>query len=171
MSEEHGNLIKSPKQLIVMVFASFFVPLIIILLLMVFVGSGKNKGTGADAASEATNDLIKPVAMLDFKDANGPKVYKSGEEIYKSICASCHGTGAAGAPMYGNAGAWAARIGKGYDGLLASALKGKNAMPARGGTSPDDVSDFEIGRAIVYMVNASGGKLADPKEPAPEPAK
>ncbi|MEY4120406.1 MAG: hypothetical protein RLZZ472_796, partial [Pseudomonadota bacterium] len=27
MSEEHGNLIKSPKQLIVMVFASFFVPL------------------------------------------------------------------------------------------------------------------------------------------------
>lgn len=167
MSEEHGNLIKSPKQLILMVFASFFVPLIIILLLMTYVGSGKNKGAGNDGAAEATNNLIKPVAQLDFKDASGPKVFKTGEEIYKSVCASCHATGAAGAPAYGNAGAWGPRAAKGYDGLLSSALKGKGAMPARGGTAPDDVSDFEIGRAIVYMVNASGGKFAEPKEPAP----
>jgi hypothetical protein len=48
-------------------------------------------------------------------------------------------------------------------------IKGKNAMPARGGASPDDVSDFEIGRAVVYMANAAGGKLSEPKEP--EPAK
>lgn len=168
MSEEHGNLIKNPKQLILMVFASFFVPLIIILLLMTYVGNGKSKGAGTEAAAESANNLIKPVATLDFKDASGPKVYKTGEEIYKGVCVSCHGTGAAGSPAFGNAGAWGPRASKGYDALLSSALKGKGAMPARGGAAPDDVSDFEIGRAIVYMVNGSGGKFAEPKEPAPE---
>lgn len=50
-----------------MVFASFFVPLIIILLLMVFVNNGKR--TDADASAE---QLIKPVAQLNFKDASAP---------------------------------------------------------------------------------------------------
>ena len=71
MSEEHGNLIKSPKQLIVMVFASFFVPLIVIAFLMTYVGSGKKTGASAEAAAEAANNLIKPVALLDFKDEIG----------------------------------------------------------------------------------------------------
>jgi hypothetical protein len=65
MSNEHGNLIKSPKQLIIMVFASFFVPLIIILLLMVFVNNGKRVDSSASA-----EELIKPVAQLNLKDAN-----------------------------------------------------------------------------------------------------
>jgi hypothetical protein len=67
MSEEHGNLIKSPKQLIIMVFASFFVPLIIILLLMVFVNNGKRSDSAASA-----DELIKPVGQLNFKDAAEP---------------------------------------------------------------------------------------------------
>ncbi|WP_251368032.1 hypothetical protein [Polynucleobacter asymbioticus] len=67
MSEAHGSLIKSPKQLIIMVFASFFVPLIIILLLMVFVNNGKRMDSEASA-----EQLIKPVAQLNFKDANPP---------------------------------------------------------------------------------------------------
>jgi len=67
MSEAHGSLIKSPKQLIIMVFASFFVPLIIILLLMVFVNNGKRIDSEASA-----EQLIKPVAQLNFKDANPP---------------------------------------------------------------------------------------------------
>ena len=67
MSNEHGRLIKSPKQLIIMVFASFFVPLIIILLLMVFVNNGKR----ADSAASA-DQIIKPVAQLNFKDASEP---------------------------------------------------------------------------------------------------
>ena len=67
MSNEHGNLIKSPKQLIIMVFASFFVPLIVILLLMVFVNNGKRGET-----SETTEQLIKPVAQLNVQDASAP---------------------------------------------------------------------------------------------------
>ena len=65
MSSEHGNLIKSPKQLIIMVFASFFVPLIVILLLMVFVNNGKR---GESTAT--TEQLIKPVAQLNIQDAS-----------------------------------------------------------------------------------------------------
>jgi hypothetical protein len=63
MSEAHGSLIKSPKQLIIMVFASFFVPLVIILLLMVYVNNGKRSDSEASA-----EQLIKPVAQLNIKD-------------------------------------------------------------------------------------------------------
>jgi hypothetical protein len=35
-------------------------------------------------------------------------------------------------------------------------------MGAQGG---GDFEDTEIGRAVVYMANASGGKLAEPKAP------
>ena len=161
MSNEHGNLIKTPKQLITMVFVSFFVPLIIILLLMVFVNNGKRGDSSA-----MTDELIKPVAQLNFKDASAPRVMQTGEQVYKAVCSSCHASGAAGAPKFGDAGAWASRLGKGYDGLLTSVLKGKGAMPARGGANPTDVSDYELGRAVVYLVNSAGGKLPEPKEPA-----
>jgi cytochrome c5 len=161
MSEEHGNLIKSPKQLAIVVFASFFIPLIVIALLMVYVGNGKTKGADADAA----NKLIKPVAMLDFKDASGPKVFKTGEEVYKLACASCHASGAAGAPKFGDVGGWSARLGRGYDGLLTALIKGKGAMPARGGASPSDISDYELGRAVVYLAGSAGGKFPEPKAP------
>ena len=67
MSEAHGSLIKSPKQLIIMVFASFFVPLIIILLLMVYVNNGKRSDPEASA-----EQLIKPVAQLNVKDVAEP---------------------------------------------------------------------------------------------------
>ena len=160
MSEAHGSLIKSPKQLIIMVFLSFFVPLIVILLLMVFVNNGKR----TDAAASA-EQLIKPVAQLNFKDASAPRQLQTGEQVYKTVCSSCHASGAAGAPKFGDAAAWAPRLGKGYDGLLTSVLKGKGAMPARGGASPADVSDYELGRAVVYLANSAGGKLPEPKAP------
>jgi cytochrome c5 len=145
-----------------MVFASFFVPLIIILLLMVFVNNGKRGDS-----SETSEQLIKPVGQLNFKDASAPREPQTGEQVYKAVCASCHVSGAAGAPKFGDTGAWTARLGKGYDGLLTSVLKGKGAMPARGGASPADVSDYELGRAVVYLANSAGGKLAEPKAPAP----
>jgi len=162
MSEEHGNLIKSPNQLIIMVFASFFVPLIIILLLMVFVNNGKRSDPSASA-----DQLIKPVAQLNFKDASTPKELQTGEQVYKAVCSSCHVSGAAGAPKFGDASAWGPRLGKGYDALLTSVIKGKGAMPARGGASPTDISDYELGRAVVYLANSAGGKFPEPKAPVP----
>jgi hypothetical protein len=78
MSNEHGNLIKSPKQLIITVFASFFVPLIIILLLMVFVNNGR-RGDSTGTAEQ----LIKPVGQLNFKDASAPSEPQAGEKATK----------------------------------------------------------------------------------------
>ena len=46
--------------------------------------------------------------------------------------------------------------------MLHTALTGKGAMPARGGTSPDDYSDFEIARAVAYMANNSGASFPEP---------
>lgn len=127
---------------------------------MVFVNNGKRGDSSASA-----EQLIKPVAQLNFKDASTPKELQTGEQVYKAFCTACHASGAAGAPKFGDASAWAARLGKGYDGLLASVLKGKGAMPARGGAAPADVSDYELGRAVVYLANSAGGKLPEPKEP------
>jgi cytochrome c5 len=166
MSDEHGTLIKNPKQMIIVVFASFFVPLIIILLLMVYVNNGKRGDT-----TSRTELLIKPVAQLNFKDASAPRAMQTGEQVYKAVCSSCHAAGAAGAPKFGDTSVWAPRIAKGYDNLLTSVIKGKNAMPARGGSNPANVSDYELGRSVVYMANAAGGKLPEPMEPTPAPAK
>jgi cytochrome c5 len=170
MSEQHGSMIKSPQQLITMVFAAFFVPLVVILLLLTYADSNVKKTSVQE--SEQVAKIIKPVANLQFVDSKAPKVYKTGEVTYKNVCASCHGTGAAGAPMYENKGQWAARISHGYDYLVHNAIVGKNAMPARGGLSPDDGgSDYEIALAVAYMANGSGAKFAEPKAPEPaEPA-
>ena len=96
--------------------------------------------------------------MVEIRDAN--RQLKSGEEVYKGQCTACHAAGAAGAPKFGDLAAWAPRIKTGYDALLTSALKGKGAMGAQGG---GDLEDLEIGRAVVYMSNAAGGKLEEPK--------
>jgi cytochrome c5 len=165
---EHESAIKTPKQLIAAVFASFAVPILLIVLLVQFVTSDKLTGAGSQSqAPDAIASRIRPVADEGYtlKDANAPKVLQSGEAIYTSTCSACHGTGAAGAPKMGDNAGWAARIANGYEALLKSALAGKGAMPAKGGNA--DLDDMEIGRAIVHMVNASGGKF---KEPEAKPA-
>ncbi len=165
---EHESAIKTPKQLIAAVFASFAVPIILIILLVQFVTSDKLSGAGSQSQSpDAVAARIRPVAAEDYslKDANAPKVLQTGEAVYTASCAACHGTGAAGAPKMGDAAGWGSRIAAGYEGLLKSAIAGKGGMPAKGGNP--DLDDVEIGRAIVHMVNASGGKF---KEPEVKPA-
>ncbi|NHH82648.1 c-type cytochrome [Burkholderia gladioli] len=169
MSEapHHEAPIKTPGQLIAVIVASFAIPIVIIILFATYANHVFRTGAGTDSLSDAAVAArIAPLAQVDVKDANAPRSYKSGEEIYKAVCVTCHASGAAGAPKFGNAGDWAPRIAQGYDTLLHVALTGKGAMPARGGTSPDDVSDFEIARAVVYMANNSGAKFADPVQPA-----
>ncbi|WP_316865459.1 c-type cytochrome, partial [Ralstonia mannitolilytica] len=165
--DEHEPLIKTPKQLIITVIAAFAVPILVIILLANYVGLGVKEGAGSSGMSEeAVNDRIKPVAHLELKDPNAPRVYKTGEQLYKEVCATCHAAGVAGAPKFGDAASWGPRLSQGLEGLTKVALAGKGGMPARGGTSPDDVSDYEIERAIVYMANSAGGKLQEPPAPA-----
>jgi cytochrome c5 len=55
----------------------------------------------------------------------------------------------AGAPKIGDKAAWAPRLTQGVDGLVASVVKGKNAMPPRGGTT---ATDAEIKTVVTWMV-------------------
>lgn len=169
-NDHHESPIKTPKQLIAVVIAAFLIPIIIIVLLVNFVGHGSLEGAGSTQTAEAVNNRIAPVASLEIKDPNAPRVYKTGEQVYKEVCAACHATGAAGAPKYGTAADWSARIGQGFNGLLNAVLHGKGAMPPRAGTSPDDLSDYELGRAVVYMADAGGAKFPEPPAPAPAAA-
>jgi len=75
-----------------------------------------------------------------------------GKGTYEKICSVCHGTGVAGAPKFGDKAAWAPRIATGADALHNSALKGKNAMPPKGGMV--DLPDGDVVAAVDYMVKA-----------------
>ena len=89
-----------------------------------------------------------------------------GKAIYDSTCVGCHSTGAAGAPKLGDVAAWAPRIKLGTTALVASAIKGKGVMPARGGNLK--LSDAELQSAVNYMLGQSGGS---DKAAATAPAK
>ncbi|RYE80509.1 MAG: cytochrome c5 family protein, partial [Oxalobacteraceae bacterium] len=161
MSDAHNeqqSLIKTPKQLIVAVAGFFLVIVIGIILLVTFVTNTHLQGAGSEQTAQAISARIRPVADEGFtlKDANAPKVLQSGQAIYTAVCAACHGSGAAGAPKLGDAGAWAARIKQGYDTLVQHAVQGIRLMPAKGGNP--DLDDIEVARAVVYMSNEAGAK-------------
>ncbi|HKR41626.1 MAG TPA: c-type cytochrome [Paraburkholderia sp.] len=169
MSEApHGAPIKTPGQLIAAVIAGFAVPIVIIILLVYYVDNTTRTGAGTDELStQQVAARIAPVAQVNVRDANAPRVYKTGEQVFQAVCSACHASGAAGAPKFGNSGDWAPRIAQGFDTLWKTALTGKGAMPPRGGTSPDDYSDYEIGLAVAYMANHAGANFQDPPKPAP----
>ena len=128
-----------------------------------YAGSGYNMNS--PAAQMAANRRLQKVGdvSLQITDAGGGAP-KTGEEAYKAVCAACHGTGAAGAPKFGDAAEWGPRIAQGESVLLKHALEGfkgsKGVMPPKGGSS---LSDDEVHRAMVYMANAGGAKFAEPK--------
>lgn len=72
-------------------------------------------------------------------------------EKYNRSCAMCHNVGAAGAPMSHDEAAWAPRMEKGMDALVASVKNGLNAMPPTGLCA--DCSDEEYQELITYMAS------------------
>lgn len=89
------------------------------------------------------------ISVLSASADGGPR---DGASIYKAVCHTCHEAGLVGAPKFGNAGDWAARIAKGKDTLYHNAINGFNAMPAKGGA---DILDEEVQNAVDYMVENS----------------
>lgn len=171
--EAHTGPIKTPKQLLVTVFFAFFIPVFIIIALVSYVTSENKPAGSTDIESYALGGLtaqdmdrgvaerIRKIGTVEIRDANRP--LKTGEEVFKAQCTTCHSTGAAGAPKFGDAGAWANRIKSGFAALVNSALHGKGAMPAQGG---GDFEDVEVARAVAYMANAGGAKFAEPQRTA-----
>ena len=163
--EDHTGPIKTPKQLLLAVFYFFVVPVFIIIALVYYVVSGAKPAAGTVDMEKTVVQRLQKVGTVEIRDAN--RELKNGKAVYDAQCTTCHTAGVAGAPKMGDAALWAPRIATGYAALLNSALKGKGAMAAQGG---GDFEDLEIGRAVVYMANASGGKLDEPKAAAPAAA-
>lgn len=163
--ESHTGPIKTPAQLLWTSFFFFVAPVFIIIGLVYFVTSGDKPAAGAVDPELATAMRIQRIGSVELRDANRP--LQAGDAVYKAQCAACHDAGLAGAPKFGDVGAWAARVATGYDALLTAVLQGKGAMGAQSGGA---FSDVELGRAVVHLINASGGKFAEPAAPEAEAA-
>ena len=171
--EKHASLIKTPRQLIVVVLLAFVIPVIGIVMIASFATGGLKVDSSSSAASEAAvAQRLKPVgevvigevppelagaagavkpamgAPVKMAAAGGPG---AGKKLYDTVCMACHAAGIAGAPKTGDKAAWKPRIATGKDALYNSALHGKNTMPAKGGLA--SAPDADVKAAVDYMVS------------------
>lgn len=148
---EHRAPSASPRAL------RFALPAVTVVAASLLAGCGKSGNT---VDPEVTASLIQPVAKVELKVVTIPPGSRTGEQIYKSICASCHDAGSLGAPKTGDAAAWKPRLALGHAGLTESAIKGKGSMPARGGGA--DLTDTEVKRAVAFLANKAGAGYTEP---------
>ena len=102
---------------------------------------------------------LQPVISLDemrssmtVASAAADTANKSPDQLYQGACLACHSTGAAGAPKIGDAAAWKARLAKGLDALVSSAINGIGAMPPRGGSQ---FNDDQVRATVEYILSES----------------
>ncbi len=169
-TEEHSSAIKTPKQLITILLLAIVFPIAIVVLLAQYATGGISVIKNDPALSdESVAKRLQPVGKLVFAsdllqtDADlgaalataAPTVAVSSADriqaVYTASCAACHVSGAAGAPKQGDKLAWAPRIKNGNATLYNSAIKGKNAMPAKGGNA--SLSDDDVKAVVDYMVS------------------
>src|SRR3989304_8614170 len=101
------------------------------------------------------------VALLALAQAGfAQAAERSGKDVVEAVCAGCHAAGTGGAPKTAARRARPARASQGLTSLTQHALTGIRGMPSHGGKL--DLTDLEIGRAVAYMVNQSGGKWKEP---------
>ena len=103
----------------------------------------------ASAATAATSSQGAPVAAAPANASAKP----DGAKIYAASCNACHAAGVAGAPKFGDKVAWAPRIAQGINALTASVIKGKGAMPPKGGQATATEADLRA--AVEHMVAAA----------------
>ena len=76
-----------------------------------------------------------------------------GKAVYEANCTACHAAGIAGAPKAGDKAAWAPRLKTGMDALYATSLKGKGAMPPKGGNL--SLADADVKAAVDYLAGTA----------------
>jgi cytochrome c5 len=104
------------------------------------------------AAAPATSAPAAKAAGAAAPGAPSPDLAR-GQQIYRQACAFCHDKGVAGAPKTGDAAAWSPRLAQGMDTLYTVSLRGKGAMPAKGGNP--SLADADVKAAVDYMVAQS----------------
>ena len=141
----------------VIIIAALVVFMIIIIIAANWLSNGSTNIQDDPMVQGAIEDRIAPICRVNTGGiapvaaaAAGPV---DGKAIYEQACFACHGTGAAGAPKFGDSSAWSARIGQGIDTLNDHALNGFKGMPPRGGRA--DLDDDSVKAAVQYMVDGS----------------
>ncbi len=107
---------------------------------------------GKPAAAPATSAPAAKAVDATVPGTPAPDL-AHGRQIYRQACAFCHDKGVAGAPKTGDAAAWSPRLAQGMDALYAAALRGKGAMPAKGGNP--SLADADVKAAVDYVVAQS----------------
>src|SRR5690625_5221577 len=162
-NDDQLGTVKHPLRIFLTAIFGFLIPIGALILVLEYATNEFRQGsTTRKLDHEAVVERIQPVAHVAFEPTEEDAELKTGEEVYKMTCATCHADGVAGAPKYGDEGEWAPYIETGYETLLEVALHGKGAMPAKGGNTSLD--DLEVERAMVYMANAGGASFPEPGE-------
>jgi cytochrome c5 len=160
--DSHSSFIQTPQQLIVVVLLAFIVPVVGIILIVHLVTAGRDPDPAA-LKPEAVAQRIQPVGRVEFGAGGGAAAgSRTGEQIVQATCATCHQAGVANAPKLGDKAAWAEHIKHGLKDMVATAIKGKGAMPPKGGDA--SLTDEEITRAVVYMANQAGANFKQPAQ-------
>jgi len=111
--------------------------------------AGATAATGAAPATTAPAPAA-PTQVAAVAPATTHAAAGATPAVYTAACQVCHAAGVAGAPKIGDKAAWAPRIAQGVDTLVGSVVKGKGAMPPRGGST---ASDAEIKTVVDWMVS------------------
>lgn len=95
--------------------------------------------------------ITDAAALMKVSAPVAARAPMTGAEVAAKVCAACHNAGVLNAPKTGVAADWAGR--GSLAALVASAIKGKNAMPARGGDP--SLSDAEVKAAVEVLLKGS----------------
>ena len=166
---EHPSPIKNVKQLIVVVVLAFVVPIALCVVLAQLATRGGDMSKSPAMSEDAVANRMKPAGAVVMGEAKAPEAKPaamapaaapaapatvataaSGKDVYDKNCVACHAAGVAGAPKAGDKAAWAPRLASGIDALYANSLKGKNAMPPKGGNLT--LADADVKAAVDYLV-------------------
>ena len=101
---------------------------------------------------------LKPIGSVTAIDKSVEKAPRKGDEIYKAVCTSCHGTGILESPKFGDKDQWAPRVANGLASLMKTATEGRGAMPPKGGDPT--LSDEELKAVVLYMTKEAGFDLS-----------
>jgi cytochrome c5 len=116
---------------------------------VLYMFSAGGAGPSAPAVAAAAAGASAPPKVL----APGTGGKPDGAKIYAAGCNACHAAGVAGAPKFGDKAAWAPRLKLGVDAMTASVIKGKGAMPPKGGQP--NATDADLRAAVEHMLAAA----------------
>jgi cytochrome c5 len=99
---------------------------------------------------DVKNAMIVITSSLALLGAAQLAAAADGKEVYEKSCGGCHNKGIAGAQKLTEKDKWAPIVKQGPDAMTAAVIKGKGAMPPRGGGA--SLSDADIKAAVEYII-------------------